>query len=191
MKKQITLQDIFNQNDELYKNLIDSITKLEEKISGIYESAKNAQQDTETQEIPNTEYVSITEDDVFVGGKPATHYNGQEIYNRYHCPAYFKEVRDIIRKEYGYELEEIHCLQSSTGGEYAKSGNPIPDKNGTNSWIRVIYKDKEGMSAASLWVFNRTYSSGTVCASTCAIYCGFYARYYSDLRGGLFGSVRN
>lgn len=187
-KKEITLQDIFNQNNELYKNIIDCFTKLEEKL------AKNAQTVAEEHsepEIPNAAYVTLTEDGCFVGGEPTTQYNGENIYRPYLCVAYFKEARDIIREEYGYELLELQCLQSSTEGEWAKAGNPVPDTNGIYSWVRAVYKDKEGRKAASLWVFNLMRSSDSDCASHCADDCGSFVRRNSAMRSGLFGSVRN
>jgi hypothetical protein len=186
-KKELTLQDIFNQNNELYKNLVDCITRLEEKIDN---SKSKTVEPYQPAEIPNTEYITITADDVYVGGESATQYNGQDIYNRYFCPAYFKEARDIIRKENGCELLEIHCLQSSTNGEYAESGNPIPDKDGKFCWVRIKFKDKDGTPAASLWVFYYSYSSASACAYRCASACGDGVRFYSVMRSGLFGSVR-
>lgn len=182
----ITLNDIFKQNDELYKNLVDCITKLEAKLDNLQKGNSSI----ETTEIPDTEYVTITADNVFVGGQAAKEYHGQEIYNLYHCPAYVKEARDIIRKEYDCELLEIHCLQSSTDGEYTKPGNPIADKNGIYVWCRVVYLDKNNNKTTSLWVFLYSDSSADECAGDCAYYCGYYAQYYSAMRGGLFGSVR-
>lgn len=187
MKKQLTLKDIFKQNDELYKNLVDCITKLEAKLDNLQKGNSSI----ETTEIPDTEYVTITADDVLVGGKSATEYHGQKIFNLYFCPAYFKGARDIIREEYGCELLEIHCLQSSTDGEYAKSGTPIADSQGTKCWCRIKYKDKKGVPAVSLWVFGSTYGSTSECASGCTIYCGYYVRSRSGFRAGLFGSVAN
>lgn len=187
-KKELTLQDIFNQNNELYKNLVDCIIRLEEKINNSNpESVKQEQ----PAEIPNTEYITITADDVYVGSEPTTQYNGEDIYRPYMCGAYFKEVRDIIREEYGYELLELQCLQSSTEGEWAKSGTPVPDKKGMNVWVRAVYKGKEGKKAASLWVFSDTFSSASECAGYCAFSCGYYVRDGSFMRSGVFGSVRN
>lgn len=140
-------------------------------------------------EIPSAEYVTIKEDDVYVGSEPATQYNGENIYRPYLCVAYFKEARDIIREEYGYELLELHCLQSSTEGEWAKAGNPTPDKNGTYSWLRAVYKDKKGKTAVSRWVFSPDHGSASFCASRCARNCGVNALNYEALRVGLFGSV--
>lgn len=191
-KKEITLQDIFNQNNELYRNIVDCFIKLEEKLAEISNCTKNAQTVAEEHsepEIPNTTYVTLTEDGCFVGGKPTTQYNGEDIYRPYLCVAYFKEARDIIREEYGYELLEMHCLQSSTQGGWAKTGNPVPDKNGTYTWVRAVYKKKNGKTAASLWVFDDDFGSPASCASNCAYDCGYNARDDAALRVGLFGSV--
>lgn len=182
--------------------LVDAVNELQEfcyvadkNLAKLMEEAtrdENAQSDNEKNsgaEIPNTEYVTITADDVLVGGKSATEYNGQQIYNLYHCPAYFKEARDIIREENSCELLEIHCLQSSTEGEWLKTGNPVADENGENCWVRIKFKDMAGAERVSLWAFDYTYSSASECASYCANYCGNRVRSDSSLRAGLFGSV--
>ncbi len=186
-KKELTLQDLFNKMDENFDRIWAEFTDLQEKIAKISNCAKNAQPDEEKiADIPNTEYVTIKEDDVYVGSEPATQYNGEDIYRPYLCVAYFKEARDVIREEYGYKFLELHCLQSSTKGEYAKTGNPIPDKNGAYVWIRALYKNKEGKAVSSLWAFVNSYS---YCASNCTYYCADYVLSNADLRGGLFGSV--
>ena len=177
-KKEIILQDMLNEIRSMYSSLYNQMSDLKEKLAEISEP-----------EIPNTEYVTLTEDGCFVGGKPTTKYHDEDIYRPYLCVAYFKEARDIIRKEYGYELLELHCLQSSTEGEYAKTGNPIPDKDGTYAWVRAVYKDKEGKVVSSLWAFNSASGSASDCASDCAYDCGYYVRNYESLRAGLFGSV--
>lgn len=191
-KKELTLQDIFNQNNELYKNIIDCFIKLEEKLAEISECSKMEQsvaKEHSEPEIPNTEYVTLTEDGCFVGGEPTTQYNGEDIYRPYLCVAYFKEARDIIREEYGYDLLEIHCLQSSTGGEYAKTGNPIPDKKGTFCWCRCVWQDKNGVGASSSWVFRNAYGSASLCAVYCAYNCAGRVRDGRAFRGALFGSL--
>lgn len=193
-KKELTLQDIFNQNNELYKNIIDCFIKLEEKIDGLRIEDDGEVKSIEVNDgimITDKDYVTLTEDGCFVGGEPTTQYNGEDIYRPYLCVAYFKEARDIIREEYGYELLELQCLQSSTEGEWAKTGNPTPDKDGIYAWVRAVYKDKEGKKTASLWVFYYTSSSASGCASLCARGCGDCVRNFSDMRSGLFGSVRN
>lgn len=155
-KKELTLQDIFNQNDELYRNIVDCFTKLEAKIDGSRIEDDGEVKSIEVHNgimITDKDYVKLTEDGCFVGGEPAIQYNGEDIYRPYLCVAYFKEARDIIREEYGFELLELHCLQSSTEGEWAETGDPVPDKNGTCAWVRAVYKNKEGKTLASRWVF--------------------------------------
>ena len=188
-KNELTLQDLFNKMDVLYSDMINNFEAISTKLN--YLRSEPQPDNATTTDIPDTAYVTIKDDDTYVGGKPATEYNGEKIYNRYHCPAYLKETRDIVREEYGYELLEIHCLQSSTDGEYAKAGTPVPNTNGTNVWCRVVYKDQNGEIAVSRWVFYYTVTSDSDCAANCATYCGIYALYRSGLRSGLFGSARN
>ena len=191
-KKELTLQDIFNQNNELYRNIVDCFIKLEEKLAEISECSKMEQlvaEKNSESEISNTAYVTLTEDGCFVGGEPTTQYNGEDIYRPYLCVAYFKEARDIIREESGCDLLEIHCLQSSTDGECAKTGNPIPDKEGTFCWCRCVWQDKNGVGASSSWVFYDGYGSASDCASDCAVNCASYVQDLRGFRGALFGSL--
>lgn len=189
-KKEITLQDLFNRLNDIQEQ----IDGFQNQFKIFWDSIKHTQtvaKEHSEPEIPNTAFVTLTEDGCFVGGEPATQYNGEDIYRPYLCVAYFKEARDIIREEYGYELLELHCLQSSTDGEYAKTGNPIPDKDGICSWVRAVYKDKEGNKLSSLWAFGNVYGSASRCASYCTFDCGDGVQNYVALRAGLFGSVAN
>ena len=86
MKKQeITLDRIFKKMDALYEDMMIKFDVLMDKLNTV----NAVEKENFTAEIPNTEYVTITADDVLVGGQPAKEYHGQEIYNRYFCPAYF------------------------------------------------------------------------------------------------------
>lgn len=131
------------------------------------------------------DYIAITADDVLVGGESVREYNGEKIYNYYHLPAYFKEIRDDVAEK-GIKLLEIHCLQSSTDGEYAKTGNPTPDKNGCSAWCRCVWK-KDGEKHIGAWVFLHTYSSAAVCAYNCAHDCAAYVRNGASFRSAVFG----
>ncbi|MBQ3944383.1 MAG: hypothetical protein II670_02080 [Alphaproteobacteria bacterium] len=183
MIKETILKDLFDKMDADVAQIIGAINNIKETLDGL--------KTTETKDTPNTEYVTITADDVLVGGKSATEYNGQQIYNLYHCPAYFKEARDIIREENSCELLEIHCLQSSTEGEWLGTGNPVADKNGENCWVRIKFKDMAGVERVSLWAFYNAYGSASECASICTYYCGYGVQNYSSLRAGLFGKSDN
>ena len=188
-KKEITLQDIFDKLNDLNTNFVNSITELEHKLSSCNQVNEQVTEKHSEPEIPNTAYVILTEDGCFVGGEPTTQYNGEDIYRPHLCVAYFKEARDIIREEYGYELLELHCLQSSTEGEFAETGNPVPDKDGTYAWVRAVYKNKEDKVLSSLWAFAYDYGSASNCASFCTGYCGNSVQGGAALRAGLFGSV--
>lgn len=196
-KKELTLQDIFNQNNELYKNIIDCFTKLESKIDELSSvskmekvetPAKNVQTDTEScpeNVLTDKDYIIITADDVLVGGESVREYNGEKIYNYYHLSAYFKEIRDDVAEK-GIKLLEIHCLQSSTDGEYAKIGNPTPDKNGCSAWCRCVW-EKDGEKHIGAWVFYYTLGSAADCAYYCAYYCADYVRCDASFRSAVFG----
>ena len=201
-KKEITLEMIFNNmqsnysafmnafdqlKDEMYKR----IASLDTKVNILLDKENLANNTTiskmEKVEIPDTEYITITADGVLVGGESVKEYNGQEIYNLYHLPAYFKETRDIATKDYGFELLELHCLQSSTNDEYGKTGAPVADKNGENAWCRCVYKDKDGNKKTTSWVFHFTYSSAANCANACAYACAGDVSDYSAFRSAVFG----
>ena len=141
-------------------------------------------------EIPDSAYVTINDMDAYISSEPVTEYNGEKIYDLYYLPAYFKEARDIIREEYGVKLLEIHALQSSTSGEYAKQGTPIPDKNGTCCWCRCVCLDEENNAYFTPWVFYYADGSASYCSYYCASYCSYYVRGYSGFRAALFAGLK-
>ena len=73
-----------------------------------------------------------------------------------------------------------YVAQLTDNGERVVGG----ETNGEHCWCKMTHP------AASLWVFYDSSSSASDCAYYCASYCGFYVRSYSDMRSGLFGSVR-
>ena len=187
-QKELTLQDIFTQNNELYKNIIDCFTKLETKIDGLSSVSKMEIIETPTENMPtDKDYITITADNVLVGGESVREYNGEKIYNYYHLPAYFKEIRDDVAEK-GIKLLEIHCLQSSTDGEYTEKGNPTPDKNGCSAWCRCVW-EKDGEKHIGVWVFNYTLGSAADCAAYCADRCAVYVRYNAGFRAAVFGGL--
>lgn len=186
-KKEITLRDIFNQNNELYKNIIDCLQNIKAKIDGL-QIEDNTVKSIEVHDgvmITDKDYITITADDVLVGGESVCEYNGEDIYNYYHLPAYFKEIKDDVAEK-GIKLLEIHCLQSSTDGEYAKTGNPTPDKNGCSAWCRCVW-EKDGEKHIGAWVFAYTFSAAANCADLCAARCAYYVRLNADFRSAVFG----
>lgn len=191
-KKEITLQDLFNKMEELNANFTNRINHLSDCVRSFCENDNTEVKSIEIHDnvmITDKDYATIDADNVYVGGKPATQYNGEDIYRPYICVAYFKEARDIIREEQNVELLEIHALQSSTDGSYAEVGNPVPDSNGIYEWVRIKFKDANGNILSSRWVFYYDYGSASNCASNCAGDCGNFVRDDGSLRAGLFGSV--
>lgn len=196
-KKELTLQDLLENMQNMYTGLCSSIDMLTFRLNQVLEGtaeisncSKMEQSDTESRPenaLTNKDYITITANDVLVGGESATEYNGEKIYNLYHLPAYFKELRDIVREEYNVELLEIQCMQSSTQGTYPEQGNPVPDKSGVYSWCRCVWKNKDGNTVSPLaWVFRADRGSASACAYYCATNCAYAARFYSAFRAALF-----
>lgn len=135
-------------------------------------------------DIPNTEFITVKRDDkgrvgVFVGGKPATHYRGQEIY----CIEYVKSVFEWMQKK-NPNIAEFHIMSSKTNGEYAKTGNPSAE-HGPSAWCRIVLKDGTTMD----WVFFSTRSSAAYCARNCAYNCAYVVRSYASFRSAVFGEI--
>lgn len=143
--------------------------------------------DSNPDNIPSSAYLVITADAITCDGKPTNIYNGEEIWDAKNAICYFAESIRLFKQEHDIDVVELHCLQSSTVGEYAKSDNPVPDTNGIYSWCRIKTKD----GRLSRWVFRSAYSSVADCRSYCAIFCGYFVRNGSAFRAGLFGSLGN
>ena len=128
--------------------------------------------------IPNTEYITVNANGIFVGGKPATKYRDQEICNI----DYVKEVFAWMQEQ-NPEIEEFHIGAFATRGEYAEVGNPI-GVFGPNAWCRVKYKNGN----LGAWVFS-TLGSAANCASYCAYDCADRVLNYSAFRAAVFGAA--
>lgn len=136
-------------------------------------------------DIPNDKYLTITADDITISGESTTEYNGNKIWSRNDCMEYIKDASDLFIKERGASLLELHVVQANN-----VAGNPIPDANGTNAWLRCVF-DVNGERRISPWIYYYTYGSVADCGSHCALYCGNCVRYYTSFRGSVFGSVGN
>jgi hypothetical protein len=86
-------------------------------------------------DIPNTEYITVNENDIFVGGKPAIHYCGQKIL----YPESIKNKFEKIQQQYP-NIKELRFLASETGGKYYGSGKPVA-KHGSNGWACFEFID--------------------------------------------------
>ena len=127
-------------------------------------------------DIPNTEYITVNEYGVSVGGKPATIYRGQEIFS----PDYVKKVFVWMQTQ-NSEITEFNVMSSVTHGEWAKPGMPS-SRCGSNAWCRVKYRD----GSVSAWVFNYTYTTAAVCAGDCVGDCIYDVRDNAGFRAAVF-----
>ncbi len=125
--------------------------------------------------IPNTEYITVNANGIFVGGKPATTYRGEDI-----CG--MQDVKNIFAwmQEQNPEIEEFHIGAFETRGEYAKLGNPS-GKHGPNAWCQVKFKNGK----LGAWVFDDTFGSAADCAGNCALDCAHYVQNYASFRSAV------
>ena len=126
-------------------------------------------------EIPNTKYITINKDGVFVVDKPATCYRGKQII----AMDDIKENFVAIQKQ-NPNVQELHVGAFETEGKYSKPSTPS-GKFGRNAWCRVKLFD----GRLGPWVFHYTYSSASGCARFCAYNCGHDVRYDSGMRSAL------
>lgn len=82
--------------------------------------------------IPNTEYVTITEKGCFIGGNPTRYYRSAPIYRK---QSYIAALFLSLQKR-KIQIQEIHALTSETQGTPFKPGEPS-EKAGKNLWCRV------------------------------------------------------
>ena len=129
--------------------------------------------------IPNTEYITINKNGIFVGGKPATHYRGQEIFWIDNVRKRFASIQKLNKN-----VMEFHVLSSETRGKYAKAGNPSSE-HGQNAWCRVAFQD----GTLGTWMSFYTFGSATSCANACAGYCMDGVHSSSTVRSALFGDA--
>ena len=99
MKKQsITLEMIFNEMGSMYSDLMNKMEDLKHELREFTQiTGNNSENSTQnsTNDIPNTEYVTITADDVLVGGEPTRQYHGQDLYNYYLATNSTSAIQDV------------------------------------------------------------------------------------------------
>jgi len=130
-------------------------------------------------DISNTEYITVNANGIFVGGKPAETYRGEEI-----------NLPDSVHRDFAHiqtlnkNVAELHVLSSETRGERAKPGNPS-GKHGPNTWCRVKFEN--GNFGA--WVFYNEYASAAFCACYCAVDCAYDVRNSASFRSVVLGET--
>lgn len=132
-------------------------------------------------DIKNTDYTTINQDGIFVGGKPAITYRGKRITGIADMGKYFADIQKL-----NPDVAELHVLSSETGGKFAVAGNPS-EKHGPNAWCRVKFND----GRMGLWIFNVPYRSAVDCAQYSAISCVSFIcdSEYDDFRSAVFKGI--
>ena len=117
-------------------------------------------------DIPNTEYITINKDGIFVGGKRAKTYRGVRI-------DYMGDVRKLFAdiQKINPNVAELHALSSKTCGQFAVPGYPSGE-HGIYAWCRVKFNDGKTTS----WVFRNAYAAAVTCAAYCAFVCAHCIR---------------
>ena len=133
-------------------------------------------------DIPADKYLTITADDITIGGKSTTEYNGNEIWSRENCMKYVRDASNLFKKEYNAVLSQLYVVQANN-----VVGSPIPDTNGKCAWFRCVF-NVNGQKRITPWIYCWSYGSVADCGSYCAISCGHYVRYDSSFRKSLFSS---
>ena len=67
------------------------------------------QKEHKMQDIPNTEYITIKKEGVFVGGQPAIYYRGKKMHSQSLTQTYFLYLQEKFPV-----IEECHVLSSKT-----------------------------------------------------------------------------
>lgn len=129
--------------------------------------------------IPNTEYITVNANGIFVGGKRVIAYRGESIHWLLGVQEEFAGIQRLNKN-----VAELHVLSSETCGESAKPGNPS-GKHGPNAWCRVKFENGN----LGAWVFLRTYDSVAGCAYGCAYACAHNVRNNASFRSAVFGAT--
>ena len=111
-------------------------------------------------DIPNTEYITINKDGIFVGGKLTTTYRGEKIARINDVKEFFTKIQDECP-----EIKELHVGAFKTMGRHAGSGLPS-GRPGLNAWCRVKLSD----GCVGPWRFVIMSSLASLCAYNC-VYC--------------------
>ena len=86
--------------------------------------------------IPNTEYITIKKDGVFVGGQPATYYRGKKVHSQSLTTSYFLYIQEKFPI-----IEEFHVLSSKTDVKLYNINEQPSQQDGKYTWCRVKFTD--------------------------------------------------
>lgn len=133
-------------------------------------------------DIPNTQYITINRNGVFVGGKTSKYYRGKDI----ECIDAVKVFFARIQRE-NPEIKEMHVGAFALNKTTTKYGVVASGAVGPNMWGRVKLSD----GRLGPWVFGYTYDSASICASKCAADFVEDVCHDFDMRSAMLNTVQN
>ena len=110
----------------------------------------------------NTDYITVNEHGVFVGGKPSKTYRGVEITDIEMLISTFKSAKARIKQTQNLDIKAFHVL-SSESGKNTKS--PPSNVHGKNIWFRAELVD----GTHAKWVYVYPYEDLGSAAIFCAL----------------------
>ena len=102
-------------------------------------------------DIPNTEYLTINQKGIFIGGQPAVYYCGEKLHSQSLIKTYF----DYIQEKFP-TIQEIHVLSSETAGARYDINAQPSQHHGNYAWCRIKFNN--GM-LSKYWVLDDKYNS--------------------------------
>lgn len=126
--------------------------------------------------IPNTEYITITSNGIFVGGRPATKYRGTEICDRWLVVRNFEVFQASIMQEYNLGISEMHVASTRlplfTEDIWASGDRMTPILNDDRIGACFRVKCGEyGFGSDDKWIYYDSFSSAECCNGACALRC--------------------
>ncbi len=126
--------------------------------------------------IPNTEYITITSNGIFVGGQPATKYRGTEIWDQWHVVHNFNTFRKIILEQNKLDISEMHVASTRLPlfpeDRWASGDRMTPILNGDRIGACFRVKCGEyGFGSGDEWIYYDSFSSAEYCNGACAYRC--------------------
>ena len=110
----------------------------------------------------NTDYITVNEHGVFVGGKPSKTYRGVEITDIEMLISTFKSAKARIKQTQNLDIKAFHVLSSESG---KNTKFPPSNVHGKNIWFRAELVD----GTHSEWVYVGLYEDLASAAIFCAL----------------------
>ena len=130
------------------------------------------QKEHKMQDIPNTEYITVKKDGVFVGGQPAIQYRGKKMYSQSLTVTYFLYIQEKFPI-----IDEFHVLSSETEGKpYDINENPS-QQDGKYIWCRIKFNN----GSLGYWVRNPMWNNAVETYCYCVADIGWDAEFTNKL----------